>query len=126
MKKSKYVVGIDLGTTHCVLAYTITPSDEDNDPDINVFKIPQITAPGEVNEQSLLPSFMFFPGEHDVPEGSLALPWDTGASFATGEFARKRGARKSQTVLFLQVNHGYVITGLIAKQTYCHGIAHQT
>ena len=91
MKKSKYIIGIDLGHTHCVLAYTETSLNESNDPEISVFQIPQITAPGEVNEQSLLPSFMFFPGEHDVPEGSLALPWDTGASFATGEFARKRG-----------------------------------
>ncbi|MGR3219822.1 MAG: Hsp70 family protein [Candidatus Anammoxibacter sp.] len=91
MKKSKYVVGIDLGTTHCVLAYTETPLNDDNDPEISVLQIPQITAPGEVNEQSLLPSFMFFPGDHDVPEGSLALPWDAGANFAIGEFARKRG-----------------------------------
>lgn len=91
MKNAKYIVGIDLGTTNCVLAYTNTQVKEGDTTHIQIFEIPQLIAPGELKAQPLLPSFLFLPGEHDVPAGSLALPWDSEASIAVGEFARKRG-----------------------------------
>jgi molecular chaperone DnaK (HSP70) len=46
------VIGIDLGTTNCALAYT---SDET----VELFSIPQYVNPGEVREEPLLPSFVF-------------------------------------------------------------------
>ncbi|MDR4506045.1 MAG: Hsp70 family protein [Candidatus Scalindua sp.] len=88
----KYIVGIDLGTTHCVLSYTEAVTDERAAPDILIFQIPQIVAPGEIKSQPLLPSFLLLPGEHDVPEGGLALPWNSELDIAVGEFARQRGA----------------------------------
>ncbi|MCP4276914.1 MAG: Hsp70 family protein, partial [Gammaproteobacteria bacterium] len=42
--------------------------------------------------QPLLPSCLFLPDEHAVPEGSLAVPWDRETDFTVGEFARQRGA----------------------------------
>jgi molecular chaperone DnaK (HSP70) len=48
----KPVIGIDLGTTNCALAYTDGESVEQ-------FAIPQLVHPGEVSEESLLPSFVF-------------------------------------------------------------------
>ena len=92
MKDVKYIVGIDLGTTHCVLSYTEAATDEGTAPDILIFQIPQIVAPGEIKSQPLLPSFLLLPGEHDVPEGGLALPWNSELDIAVGEFARQRGA----------------------------------
>ncbi len=93
MKDPKYIIGIDLGTTHCVLAFTEAQSIEaDQEPVIWTFTVPQTVSPGEVKEQELLPSFIFLPGPHDVPQGSLALPWDSKTDIAVGEFARKRGA----------------------------------
>lgn len=92
MKDVKYIVGIDLGTTHCVLSYTEAVTDERAAPDILIFQIPQIVAPGEIKSQPLLPSFLLLPGEHDVPEGGLALPWNSELDIAVGEFARQRGA----------------------------------
>lgn len=92
MKEAKYIIGIDLGTTHCVLAYTEAQFEEGEKPEIRIFSIPQVTSPGEVKVQSLLPSFLFLPGPHDVPAGGLALPWDDKADYAIGEFARRRGA----------------------------------
>ena len=91
MKDVKYIVGIDLGTTHCVLSYTEALIDEGKEPDIIIFQISQIVAPGEIKSQPLLPSFLFLPGVHDVPEGSLALPWNSESDIAVGEFARQRG-----------------------------------
>ncbi len=92
MKDSKYIIGIDLGTTHSVLAYTEARTAEDIDPVIRTMPVPQVLSPGEVKAQPLLPSFILLPGPHDVPEGSLALPWDPHLDLAVGEFARKRGA----------------------------------
>ena len=93
MKDTKYIIGIDLGTTHCVLSYTeVQISDEGEAPHINIFEIPQVIAQGEIKAQPLLPSFLFLPGEHDVPEGSLAVPWDREIDCTVGEFARQRGA----------------------------------
>ncbi len=92
MKDVKYIVGIDLGTTHCVCAYTDAVIEDGEEPAIHIFEIPQIVAPGEIKEQPLLPSFLFLPGEHDVSAGALVLPWNSDSDIAVGEFARERGA----------------------------------
>lgn len=93
LKEPKYIIGIDLGTTNSVLAYTGTEAAEGEEPRISVFPALQIVEPGEAKPQDLLPSFLFLPSSHDVPEGSLSLPWSRGnADLAVGEFARKRGA----------------------------------
>ena len=48
--------------------------------------------PNEVGDRTLLPSFLYIPGEVDFPKGSLALPWEREPRFVVGELARKRGA----------------------------------
>ena len=58
----------------------------------SVCGIPQLVNANEVAERSLLPSFLYVPGEFDFPQGSLALPWDAEPQFVIGELARKRGA----------------------------------
>lgn len=90
----RYLVGIDLGTTNSALAYI----DLQNRPKVGnlglkTFAIPQLVAAGTMGERSLLPSFLYIPGQHDLPPGSVALPWDAGASYAVGEFARNHGAK---------------------------------
>jgi molecular chaperone DnaK (HSP70) len=92
LREAKYIVGIDLGTTHCVLAYSRTDLDADSEVRIRIFPVSQIVNVGEIKSQSLLPSFLFLPGPHDVPEECLALPWNPAIDFAVGEFARTRGA----------------------------------
>jgi molecular chaperone DnaK (HSP70) len=92
LSETRYIIGIDLGTTHCVVAYVEGRPEMDRDPVIRSFPVPQVVSPGEVRSQPLLPSFLFLPGPHDVPQGGLALPWDPEVSHAVGELARKRGA----------------------------------
>jgi molecular chaperone DnaK (HSP70) len=92
MSEPKYIVGIDLGTTNTVLAYTEAQAPEHGAPEIRVFAVPQLVAPGELQPQPLLPSFLYLPGPHDAPEGSLALPWQAEPESVAGEFARRRGA----------------------------------
>ncbi len=100
MASPKYIIGIDLGTTHCVLAYTESGVSDESEPTINIFSIPQVISPGEVRAQPLLPSFLFLPGPHDVPPDSLTLPWKDDADFVVGEFARKRGSEIPNRLVF--------------------------
>jgi hypothetical protein len=92
--QSKYIVGIDLGTTNSALAYAELSADADPFAPANVqlLAIPQLTNPGEVRDEPLLPSFLYLPGASDFPAGSLALPWDEERGFAVGSLAQKRGA----------------------------------
>lgn len=86
---SEFIVGIDLGTTNSALAYSVA-SDEQGV--ISIAEVPQLVNPNEVAGRTLLPSFLFIPGEMDFPQGSLALPWDANPKYVVGELARKRGA----------------------------------
>ena len=92
MSDPTYIIGIDLGTTNSVVAYTEARVDEYDEPDIRIFEVPQLVAPGSLKGSTILPSFILLPGSHDVPEGGLELPWDRKSSLAVGEFARDRGA----------------------------------
>jgi hypothetical protein len=94
LTESKYIIGIDLGTTHSVLAYTRADVDENENPEIKLLDIPQLVNMGEVEAQPLLPSFLFLPAEHEASSGGLALPWDAEIDYAVGEFARSRGAEQ--------------------------------
>jgi len=88
---SKYIVGIDLGTTNSVLAYIDQTVAEDQQ-HVELHAVPQLVNPGEVDEPWSLPSFLYIPGELDFPQGSLALPWESAPEYVIGELARKRGA----------------------------------
>jgi hypothetical protein len=87
---AKYIVGIDLGTTNSALARCDANTEEDSR--IEVLGILQSVNTNEVAERTLLPSFLYIPGEFDFPKGSIALPWDPEPKFVVGELARKRGA----------------------------------
>ena len=82
---ARYVVGIDLGTTHTALAFADLAA-EDGHPEI--FAVPQLVGPGALEARPLLPSFLYFAHES---EGKQTLPWDESRSFVVGEQARARG-----------------------------------
>jgi Hsp70 protein len=89
--ETRYVIGIDLGTTNSALAqFDSTVAEEEAR--IEVQSIPQLVNPNELAELSLLPSFLYIPGELDFPKGSVALPWEREPQFVIGELARRRGA----------------------------------
>src|SRR5437588_2130053 len=91
MSASRFVVGIDLGTTNSALAYFDTGAGDE--PALQHLMIPQVTQPGVVEERSLLPSFLYLPGPNEQPAGSLNLPWATGRDYCVGEFARNFGSQ---------------------------------
>jgi molecular chaperone DnaK (HSP70) len=91
---SRYLIGIDLGTTNCAVAY-IDINDAGSGPSpsgIRVFEVAQLTGPGEVRPASLLPSFLYFPNEDELSSGSVSLPWEEHPSAIAGIMARDQGA----------------------------------
>ena len=92
MSTPRYAIGIDLGTTHCALAYVDLDAADGERVDLRVLDIAQLTAPGEVEEPALLPSFLYLPHADEFSAGALSLPWRDGQDFAVGELARTRGA----------------------------------
>ncbi|MEZ7892440.1 MAG: Hsp70 family protein [Candidatus Wallbacteria bacterium] len=97
--KHKFVIGIDLGTTNCALAYVELNDDKDSKPDIKDFLIPQLTGPGVVEEKPLLPSFMYIASNVEFAEGALDLPWAKGRGYFLGEFAQKRGSESPKRLV---------------------------
>ena len=89
MSDSRYVVGIDLGTTNTVFSYIDTEREE---PEVQVMPVPQIVTPGVVETRDHLPSFIYQAAGPEFPSGALDLPWAAGRDFAIGELARKQGA----------------------------------
>jgi hypothetical protein len=88
----RYSIGIDLGTTHCALAYVDIAASEGETTRYGVLDIPQLTAPGSVESLPLLPSFLYLPHASELAAGDLTLPWAADQDFAVGELARTRGA----------------------------------
>ena len=78
-------VGIDLGTTNSAVAVA-------DDEGVHDFPIAQLVAPSEAAGRPVLPSFLYLPAGPELPEGSLALPWDPARPYVVGELARTQGA----------------------------------
>ena len=90
---SRYVVGIDLGTTNSALAYAEAEPTGDGPPAIKPLPIPQLVATGEVGERSVLPSFLYLPSAKEFGANALDLPWSKGGDRLVGTFARDQGAK---------------------------------
>jgi len=89
-RPSRYVVGIDLGTTNSAVTYV----DAQESPwRVRPFAIPQVTAAGETEGLESLPSFHYEPAAGELGERALALPWSSEPPrYAVGAFARDHGA----------------------------------
>ena len=89
MQRPQFVVGIDLGTTHCAIAAALLER-----PRLHLLKVPQLAAPGEVTESELLPSFLYLPAPGELTESERRLPWGAPEN-VVGVYARKRGAKST-------------------------------
>lgn len=90
MTESRFIIGIDLGTTNSTLSCVDT---EKGHQAIETFQIPQLVSEGTVRDLPALASSLYLPGEYDLPKGSIVLPWDADAGTVVGEFARVQGSR---------------------------------
>ncbi len=107
----KYIIGIDLGTTNSAVTYIDLAANKDRSrPVIRHFQIPQLTGPGEISKEKVLPSFLYLPSDHEFPADALALPWDTAYDEDfVGILAREQGAKSPKRMVSS------------AKSWLCHG-----
>ncbi|MGZ8160999.1 MAG: Hsp70 family protein [Methylobacter sp.] len=90
---TNYLVGIDLGTTHTVVAYA---KADNTHQEIQIFQIEQLVAPGQVAARPLLPSVRYHPASGELSEADLAFPSGTPSESETaviGEAARLLGSK---------------------------------
>ena len=73
MARSRFIVGIDLGTTNCAVAYVDTKGRERPGAEIRAFDVPQLVAPGETAPRPMLPSFLYLPGPHELPADAACV-----------------------------------------------------
>jgi molecular chaperone DnaK (HSP70) len=87
---TRFLVGIDLGTTNSVVAYADTSAGDA--PALQVFAIPQLVDAGTVEARTVLPSFLYVPAAAELSGDALALPWKSDQDLVVGSFAQRRGA----------------------------------
>ena len=87
---SRFVVGIDLGTTNSAVGYIDTVEARWQ---VRTLAIPQVVAPCEVEARQTLPSFHYEAAAGEFAGDALRLPWDSAEPrYTVGVFARDRGA----------------------------------
>ena len=89
---SRYLIGIDLGTTNSVVAYIDTRTVADVSSPVHVFPVPQLVERGEVRTLPTLPSFLYFPTEDELSAGAVSATWEEDPPMVTGVLAREQGA----------------------------------
>ncbi len=108
LSEAQYIIGIDLGTTNSVVAYTKVADIAAQRPDIRVFDIPQRVDAGAIEALKMLPSFVLVPPAAEI-EG-LKMPWEKETHTVVGEFARERGSEMPTRLISS------------AKSWLCHGL----
>jgi len=107
--ETRYIIGIDLGTTNSALSFVRPEGMEQDRPPIELFRVPQLVDAGMVSTDQVLPSFLYLSGGHELPKGATSLPWRQAPPQAVGIFAREQGARVP----------GRLVAS--AKSWLCHG-----
>jgi len=88
-KSAQFHIGIDLGTTHTVVAYA--KIQQKNSP-IQIFEIEQLVAPGEVASRPLLPSVRYHPAQGELSDADMAFS-PSGEQAVIGQAARVLSAK---------------------------------
>jgi Hsp70 protein len=102
----KYSVGIDLGTTNCVVAFAELDAES---PAIALLPIEQVTAPNQVESLPSLASFLYLQTEQEQHLAALAVPGRDPSTPVVGEFARRISAEQPERSI------------AAAKSWLCHG-----
>jgi hypothetical protein len=114
---ARFAIGIDLGTTNSVLAYT--PLDQKTTT-IERLSIPQLTAHSQIESLYSLPSFVYIANSNTQDLESISIapalgtqPYSTlnqisGSRFVVGEFARRSAAENPEQTI------------VAAKSWLCH------
>ena len=96
MKKTLFLIGIDLGTTNSTVAYARIDQPEST---IEQLEIPQIVGASTQDKRLYLPSFLYFPLPEETEKKLCTVDWDAERNHCVGEFARQRGAELPDRVV---------------------------
>lgn len=86
----RYIVGIDLGTTNCCVAYVDLHQPGQL---IQNFRIPQLTKAGTVESKPTLPSFCYLYSDKEFSSEEIKLPWKDHLKYLVGFFAKEAGSK---------------------------------
>ena len=97
-RRARYVVGIDLGTTHTVVGFVdLARGTGAKNAPIEVFAVEQLVSSGQVAARPLLPSFRYHPAEGELATDDLAFSQLDGLSElpagVVGTFAQELGSK---------------------------------
>lgn len=92
MKGASYIIGIDLGTTNCTMAYTPVQTEPSLKPVLEQVAIVQSMAAQTPGTSYTLPSFIYYPLPEEIKAKASEVPWNQTGTFAIGTYARERGS----------------------------------
>ena len=92
----KYSIGIDLGTTNCVVAFAELTAEQ---PTIELLNIPQITAPNQTEAPPQLPSFLYIPSQQEAASGSFTVHDLPDYPTVNGSYARHISAEQPEPTI---------------------------
>lgn len=85
----QYVIGIDLGTSHCALSYW---QKGEKNRDLSILDIGQYIGKNHWKDRSVLASVVYLPYEKEQEElKDTSLPWGGDSSVVVGQWAKERG-----------------------------------
>lgn len=90
MADPQVIIGIDLGTTNCTLAFVPLDKEGQGAQQSIQFSIPQVIASGTEDKAVSLPSFLYLPLEAELKKKVVGVSWDVERSHAVGVHARER------------------------------------
>jgi molecular chaperone DnaK (HSP70) len=91
--EQRYIIGIDLGTTNSAISYVDRQAAGAQARRIRLFTIPQMTGPGEITRRTVLPSFLYIPGDYDISKEAIDPLWCNPDGQFAGTYARDHGAK---------------------------------
>lgn len=116
MAESRYVAGIDLGTTNTTVSFVRRDEVDALAEHVPVreFPVPQVVAPGAVEPRPTLASAIYTAKGPELPDNALHLPWRGEEKEVVGVFAREQGVKIPQR---------FIHSG---KSWLCHGGVNRT
>jgi molecular chaperone DnaK (HSP70) len=92
VRPARFVIGIDLGTTNCAVAFAdLHGAGPDGVPPVQVFAVPQLVADREVGRPPTLPSFLYLPRDDERAALPSVIPWARTEPGVAGTWARDHG-----------------------------------
>ncbi|MGK5092704.1 Hsp70 family protein [Deltaproteobacteria bacterium TL4] len=85
--KSRYLIGIDLGTSNCSVFYS---DQEDLTRRLHHFFISQWISEEQIHDRPLLPSVLYMPTAHETQGERGSAPWNEQSVVVVGEWAKQQ------------------------------------